>query len=224
MVSSLEVDNTKAIALPILFIIALLVAVFITRKTLADAFPKAKSELRFGILFFGGLINVVAAVFLFPTAGWQYGIVSALFAYCFALACAPGTMERRGRALFYATASWYAIMLGIPSKWSSGIVSSISNCKKWFPVKTDMCSDSFISFAVFCAICQLIVFFFMLLVLMSFAFDQEIEDARKAEAKNTRNEYAVPLAGNNGTNTSAVNTENGSKLASPRPDIYAPKQ
>jgi hypothetical protein len=220
MVSSMEVDNTKAIALPIFFIVTLLVAVFITRKTLADAFPRAKSELRFGILFFGGLINACASIFLFPTAGWQYGIVSALFAYMFALSCAPGIMEKRARVIFYATASWYAIMLGIPSQWSSGIVASISNCNKWFKVKTDMCSDSFVSFAVFCAICQLIVFFFMLLVLMSFSFDQEIEDARKAEAKSTtRHEQAVPLSANGAA------TDHVKPGASPRGDIniYAPK-
>ena len=193
--SGMEIDNTKAIALPILFIVALVVAIFITRKSLSNALPRARDELRLGILFFGGAISTVLSIFLFPTAGWAYGIVSALFSYMFSLVCAPGMIEKHANRLFLATASWFALLLGIPNRWSAGIIARVSTgCNLWFTVKTDMCSDSWVTFATIVSIAVIIINFFELLVLMSFAAD--FATARKA-AKGT-SDMQQPLAANNG--------------------------
>lgn len=220
MVASLEVDNTKAIALPIFFIVALILAMFITRKTLSNAFPRAKSELRLGILYFGGIICTILSVFLFPTAAWQYGIVSALFAYMFALSCAPGIIEKRAHQMFLSTSAWFAVLLGIPSKWSSGIVPSISGCSKWFPVKTAMCTEAWISFAIFIAIAEIIIFFFMMLVLMSFAFDQAVSNAKNQDVNNSNSnrgggaaaavvEYQQPLNSGDSSNNNGQTSARG---------------
>ena len=196
MVESMEVDNTKAIALPILFIIALLLAAFITRQSLGTAFTRAKSELRFGILFFGGALCTILSVFLFPTAAWPYGIVSALFAYMFSLVCAPGMIEKHAGRLFLGTAAWFAILLGIPSRWSSGILATVTQCKTWFPTKTGMCEAQWITYVTIICIAVIIINFFALLVLMSFAFD--VASGKTAApvpvpANKGQGEYAQPL-------------------------------
>lgn len=178
MAGSAEVDNTKAIALPILFIVSLLIAGFICRRTLATAYQSARcccgeGEFRLGIMFWGGMTNALLSIFLFPTAGWAYGITSALFSYLFALSV--GSMEKHANRLFVATAVWFAFLLGIPGQWSSGLITKVSTgCKLWFTStdkQGDYCKEEWISFTIVVSIAVIISNFFILLVLMSFSFD-----------------------------------------------------
>ena len=193
--SGTEVDNTKAAAIPVFFMLALVLAVFITRESLRVGFVAAKSNLRLGILYFGGVACAVASVFLFPTSGWAYGIVSALFAYVFALICAPGMLEKFAHTMFAATAAWFAVLLGIPSFWSSGIIFSVTNnCNLWFPNKQqDMCKPSWITWVTIIALCIVIANFFILLVLMSFAFDPAIAMKRRPANEGASGVEAQPL-------------------------------
>jgi hypothetical protein len=171
-----QVDNTKAIALPVLIIVAQCLAVALTRRSLAAAFAAARADLRLTILYFGGMGGAIVSVFLLPTAAWGFAIVSALLSYTFSLVCAPGVMQKRCSALMLFTALWLAILLGLPSQVSDGIISATANpaCLAWFltsTVQQRMCAEGWLSYTTVIAIVIVIINFFGAVVTLSFWFE-----------------------------------------------------
>jgi hypothetical protein len=185
---SAEVDQTKIAALPVLVIIALIIAGWITRGTLKAAYAVTgccAGEFRLSLLFWLSITSTLVSVFLLPTAAWSYGITSALFSYMFALSV--GNIEKHANRLFVTTAIWFAILLGIPSGWSSGLITKVSSgCKLWFTStekQGDYCKDQWISFTIVVSIVIIIAYFFILLTLLSFAFDLATQDRAAAAGK-----------------------------------------
>ena len=170
--SALEIDNTKAAALPVLMIIALLLAGCFTRHTLAAAYTNAKEDFRKLIIFGGGIICAILSVFLLPTSAWAYGAASALFAYMSTLMCQPGVLDdaKQAETAFMVYLGWFLTLIGVPDLWSDGVIAATANCEKWFPAKTSMCDEGWLTYVVILAIAIIILNFFVVIALMSMVF------------------------------------------------------
>ncbi len=170
--SGTGVDDTKAIAIPLMMIIAILLAIFFTRHSLSSAFQVAKGDFRKMILFGGGLICVAASIFLLPTSAYNFGAASVLFAYMSTLLATPGLLEARADFFFLVYTSWFSILIGIPDGWCDGILKQVDKCDTWFANTTDsMCKDGWITFVTLLAIAVIIMNFFCVIALMSLVFN-----------------------------------------------------
>jgi hypothetical protein len=168
-----EVANTKAIALPLLIIIALVLAGLITRQTLARAMASMKGDLRLTLLFTSGVVCTLLSFFILTSAAWAYAIGSALIGYTYCLACAPGMLTKFADRLLLVGGGWFLILIGIPDNVSSGIIGTISvaTCNSYFAEKPAMCKEGYLTFATIVTILIIVMNFFAMVALVSAVFE-----------------------------------------------------
>lgn len=171
-----ESDNFKAIGLPIMLIITMVLTIVVTRVIFWKAFLHAKNDLNLAIIFFGGLVCALLSVFLFPTAAWAFGVVNTLLAYMYALVCVPGGVEKFAQRLFALSAAWFLLLVGVPNQVSLGVIATITSvCDAWFgSKKEDMCKEGWLTLTEIVAMVMVSTNFFIMLTLMAVAFQGEL--------------------------------------------------
>jgi len=171
-----QIDNTKAIALPLLIILALVIAALITRQTFARAMGAMKSDLRLFLLFTSGILCTLISFFILTSAAWAYAIGSALIGYAFCLACAPGMLAQFADKLLLVAGAWFGILIGIPNHISDGIISTTAQdaCFAYFSTNSaTMCEAGYLTFATIIAILIIVMNFFAMVALVSAVFEGE---------------------------------------------------
>lgn len=169
-----QIDNTKAIALPLLIILALIVAALMTRSTLARAMAAMKGDLRLILLFVSGIACTLMSFFILTSAAWAYAVGSALIGYAFCLTCAPGMLAKFADRLLLLAAAWFGVLIGIPSGVSAGIIGTTTaeGCATYFPSNSEtMCAAGYLTFATIIAIMIIIMNFFAMVALVSAVFE-----------------------------------------------------
>lgn len=191
-----EVDDTKAIALPLLLILALLFAIIVTRHSISAAMSASAPSVDFRkfLILAASAMSVLTSVFLMPTASWAYAAINALMSYGMVLSLQPGVLDApptaddeankttsRVMIIFQVYCAWYAILIGIPDKFlGEGIIATATDrCGEWFtsdaeggPRKKLCDNSSFMTFAALVAMAIVICQTFVLLGLMSVVFNE----------------------------------------------------
>jgi hypothetical protein len=171
-----DAGKFKAIGMPIMLVVTYFVAILVTHKSFIRAFHHSRGELINFAMFIGAVAASVLSMFLYFSASWAYGLITTVMCYLFALVIASPNRGQQSRTLFYALAVWFAILIGIPTQWSMGVIESAArnNCVAFYGSKADaMCKEGWLDFVEIVAMVLIAITFLTLLTLMTAAVENE---------------------------------------------------
>ena len=119
-------DNFKAIGMPIMLIVTFVLALAITHKSFLRAFRQSSGNIGYFLMFAGCVLSSIASMFLYFSAAWAYGMMCTVVSYMFALIVASPDLKNHAKTMFYVVGVWFALLTGIPSQLSNGVISATS--------------------------------------------------------------------------------------------------
>ena len=168
----------KAIGLPIMLIVTYALTVLMTHQRLIRAFHASRAELGTFALFLGSMTASLLSMLLYFSAAWPYALICTLLCYLTALIIGSSDRAQHSRVLFGAVAIWFALLIGIPSNVSAGIISTAAHdsCNAYYGEKSDaMCKEGWLDFVEILATGLISVTFLTLMNLMASAVDSSAQ-------------------------------------------------
>lgn len=161
-------EKMRGIGLPVIFMLSIIAAIWMTREQLIMAHDPFGSGLSAWV-FRGGFICGLMSFFLYPSAAWGYGLASTMVAYLLAFVSSEESLRRNGRPVLLMLLCWFATLVGLPSAFSVGVINTIhtQNCQVFYGGYADtMCTDGWIVFLLLIATFQVGIYFLILIALM----------------------------------------------------------
>lgn len=192
-----QADKMKGIGMPILFIVTLGVAAFLTRTHLLSAFQASRGDINLASAFFSSVISAAMSIFLYFSPAYNYGLVSTVLAYFIACVCNGAGVQAYAKPIAGVTAGWFCILVGIPELLSAGIINKVSKttCQNFYNTYKDtMCKDGWVVFVEILACVQIGFTLLSLLTLVNLALNTPEQGTYSPVKSGERGEYSPPSA------------------------------